>query len=111
MASPIPHDALFRAVSSQKENAIDELKSVLPAHLVEVLDWSSLELQDGHYVDEHLATRQSDLPFAAQLGEDTVLVYLLFEHQRTNDTLMPLRLLDTRCPSGTGGSRSMESRA
>jgi predicted transposase YdaD len=49
-----PHDALFRMTFSRKEHAIGELKAVLPPALVEQLDWESLRIEDGHYVDEDL---------------------------------------------------------
>ncbi len=88
-----PHDALFKAVFSQPEHAAVELRSVLPPALVERIDWSTLALEAGSYVDEALRERQSDLLFRAALGEQEVLLYVLFEHQSEPDRGMAFRLL------------------
>ena len=63
------------------------------APLVSRIDWSTLQVTDGHYVDEELATRQSDLLYTAKLDGHPVGLYLLFEHQSTPDPLMAFRLL------------------
>jgi predicted transposase YdaD len=90
---PNPHDALFHAAFSRQENAAAEFRAVLPPALIARIDWSTLHLTDGHYVDEDLASRQSDLLYTAQLGGTAVGLYVLFEHQSTADPLMPFRLL------------------
>jgi predicted transposase YdaD len=88
-----PHDALFRFAFSRPENAAGELRSVLPVPLASRIDWSTLRLADGHYVDEDLASRQSDLLYAAAVDGQEMAIYLLFEHQSSPDRLMPFRLL------------------
>lgn len=90
-----PHDALFKSVFQQPENAAAELQHVLPAEHVAAIDWSTLKLEPGNYVDEALADQHSDLLFsaAAQTSGECVLVYLLFEHQSTAEPKMALRLL------------------
>jgi Putative transposase, YhgA-like len=90
---PNPHDALFHAAFSHRENAAAELRAVLPAELVARIDWSTLELTDGHYVDESLVSRQSDLLYTADLGGSPVALYVLVEHQSTADALMAFRML------------------
>jgi predicted transposase YdaD len=90
---PNPHDALFHAAFSRQENAAAELRAVLPPALVARIDWATLHLTDGHYVDEDLVSRQSDLLYAAEIGGTSVSLYVLFEHQSTADPLMPFRLL------------------
>ena len=88
-----PHDALFRHVFSRTENAAGELRAVLPAALSARIDWASLRLVDGRFVDPELADRLTDLLFAANIAGREAFVYLLLEHQSTIDLLMPLRLL------------------
>ena len=90
-----PHDALFKSVFQQPENAAAELQHVLPAEHVSAIDWSTLTLEPGSYVDEALADQHSDLLFSAtaHASGERVLVYLLFEHQSTADPKMALRLL------------------
>jgi hypothetical protein len=91
--SPSPHDALFRAAFSRRENAAAELRAVLPEAVVARIDWSTLRLTDGHYVDADLVSRQSDLLYTADLGGTPVAVYVLIEHQSSADALMPFRML------------------
>jgi hypothetical protein len=97
---PTPHDALVRAIFSNPEHAAGELRHLLdPAFAARVV-WSSLRLVSGSYVDDALRGRHTDLLFSAHFlsenarGETVeVLIYLLFEHQSTDDPLMPFRLL------------------
>ncbi|MGH1348729.1 MAG: Rpn family recombination-promoting nuclease/putative transposase [Nannocystales bacterium] len=90
-----PHDALFKSVFQQPENAAAELQHVLSAEHVSAIDWSTLKLEPGSYVDEKLADQHSDLLFSAnaQASGERVFVYLLFEHQSTPEPRMALRLL------------------
>lgn len=90
-----PHDALYKAIFQVAEHAAAELQHVLPPAVVGTIDWSTLSLRSGSYVDEELAARHSDLLFAAAtvLGSP-VLVYLLFEHQSSDDGMMAFRLLE-----------------
>lgn len=91
-----PHDALFKSVFQHPEHAAAELRHVLPPEISRAIRWDTLKLEPGSYVDPALAKRHSDLLFSAQaeIGGITVLIYLLFEHQSTNDTMMALRLLE-----------------
>jgi predicted transposase/invertase (TIGR01784 family) len=92
MASP--HDALFKAVFSDPANAAGELASVIPRALAATLDWRTLTLEPGSFVDEELKDRHADLLYSAtrKRGGDA-LVYLLFEHQSSPDAWMAFRLL------------------
>jgi predicted transposase/invertase (TIGR01784 family) len=91
-----PHDALFKAVFGQPEHARGELRSVVPPALAEALDWSTLTLRPGSFVDTVLRHQHTDLLYSAMRrdGGET-LVYFLFEHQSTSSTdgLMAYRLL------------------
>jgi hypothetical protein len=87
------HDALFRRTFSVVEHAAAEFRALLPASLVERIDFSTLKLCSGNYVDEALAGSQSDLLFSVTISGKPSLLYLLFEHQSSADKLMPLRLL------------------
>ena len=90
-----PHDSVFKAVFQQPEHAAAELQHVLPADLAEAILWPSLTLEPGSFVDPELAGQHSDLLFSANASAsgERVLVYLLFEHQSTQDHRMALRLL------------------
>ncbi|HEX2674998.1 MAG TPA: Rpn family recombination-promoting nuclease/putative transposase [Polyangiales bacterium] len=88
-----PHDALFRYTFSQPEHAAALIRSNLPSTLVEHVDWSSLQLKPGSFVDEELAWRHSDLVFEARVGGHDARLYVLVEHQSTADPLMAFRVL------------------
>ncbi len=100
MQPPTPHDALVKAIFSDPAHAAGELRHLLdPAFAARVV-WSTLRLVSGTYVDDTLRGRHTDLLFSAgylttdAAGETVeVLIYLLFEHQSTDDPLMPFRLL------------------
>ncbi|WP_104987525.1 Rpn family recombination-promoting nuclease/putative transposase [Sorangium cellulosum] len=88
-----PHDALFKSTFSQPEHAAAALREALPAALAARIDFASLTLQPGSFIDRQLAARHSDLLFSARLEETSLFVYVLFEHQSTTDPLMAFRLL------------------
>jgi predicted transposase/invertase (TIGR01784 family) len=91
-----PHDLLFKGVLSQPEHARGMLCAIAPAMLVEALDWSTLTLQPGSFVDASLIPQHTDLLYSARWRDGgEALVYLLFEHQSTPPTegLMAERLL------------------
>ncbi len=88
-----PHDALFRSAFEHPEAAAAELRHVLPRELVEAIDFTTLRLEPGSFVDPHLADRHTDLLFSTSIAGRPAHVYLLLEHQSTPDPRMPLRLL------------------
>lgn len=90
---PSPHDALFKYIFSQPENAASELRTVLPAALSNRLEWASLELQPSTFVDERLSGREADRLFKVRCNGHGAYLYVLLEHQSTNGPLMAFRLL------------------
>ncbi len=70
---------------------------MLPASVSAALDWETIVLEPGSFIGPELEDRHSDLLFSVRLRDDTggppVLLYLLLEHQSTNDDDMPLRIL------------------
>lgn len=92
MASNV-HDTLFKLTFSQVEHAAGILRLLLPPELVAAIDWSTLTLCPGSFVDEALAEKLTDLLFSVMLNGRPSLLYLLFEHQSSAEALMGLRLL------------------
>ncbi|XXT16983.1 Rpn family recombination-promoting nuclease/putative transposase [Sorangium sp. So ce429] len=92
--TPTPHDALFKSTFSQPEHAAAALREVLPAALAARIDFASLRLQPGSFIDEELAASHSDLLFTARLEQTSLFLYVLFEHQSTTHPLMAFRLLE-----------------
>jgi predicted transposase/invertase (TIGR01784 family) len=87
------HDGFFKAIFSQPEHAAAFFKSHLPAGIVAHIDWTSLAVLPGSFVKKSLQQVHSDLLFTTRIGENEILLYLLFEHQSSPDPVMPLRLL------------------
>ncbi|MCU0671338.1 MAG: Rpn family recombination-promoting nuclease/putative transposase [Myxococcota bacterium] len=98
---PTPHDALFKAFFSDPVHAVDVLRSALPGALSARIEWASLEVVPGSFVDDELRERQSDLPFRANLDfahepsddDASIWLHVLFEHQSTEDPRMVFRML------------------
>lgn len=86
------HDALFKHVFSVPEHAAAELAHALPAKVSARIDWSTLRLEPGSFVDPTLAQRHTDLLFSVKLDGRTAYIYLLFEHQSEPHARMPLRM-------------------
>jgi predicted transposase/invertase (TIGR01784 family) len=88
-----PHDGLFKAIFGQLDYAREELRSLLPTEISAAIDWSTLSLEPGTFVDAQLSERETDLLYRMQLNERDAHVYVLFEHQSEVDARMPFRLL------------------
>lgn len=101
-----PHDRLFRAVFSDAAEAASLLQAAVPRELRENVEWNSLRLVEGTFVDDALRQSESDLLFEAGYGKETeghgkgkdrLRLYLLFEHQSTPDVWVRYRLLKYCC--------------
>jgi predicted transposase YdaD len=88
-----PHDKLFKLGFSDPANAAAFLRTQIEPAVAEAIDWASLRLQAGSFIDNHLIGSESDLLFAATLEGAPCGIYLLFEHQTTEDRWIALRLL------------------
>ncbi|MBF6423471.1 Rpn family recombination-promoting nuclease/putative transposase [Nocardia cyriacigeorgica] len=89
-----PHDAYFRQVLARAENAESELRAALPAAITARIDWGTLALQPGTFVSDELRSRYSDLLYRARFDGRDAYIYLLIEHQSSNDRFMALRMLE-----------------
>ncbi len=88
-----PNDKLLKATFSVPENARAFFKNHLPPELAVALDWSSLSLEPGSFIDPQFTSSESDLLFHIRLQQSEAFLYLLFEHQSSEDPRMALRLL------------------
>jgi len=90
-----PHDLVFRRVFSRVEHARSALRMLVGPTVAERLDWPALQLEPGSYVETKLRGSMSDLLFSVPMRSthDPALVYLLWDHQRRPQRLMPLRML------------------
>ena len=94
-----PHDMMVRAVLSDLAEATSFLQRHLPQEVSQALNWSTLKLLEGSFVDEHLRESEADVLYEVQhvSGEASVWVYILLEHQSTPDRWIWFRLLKYCC--------------
>ena len=90
---PTPHDSVFRQVFGAPANAASQLRAVLPPALATRLDLDRLTRVPASFVDEALKWRHSDLLFTAPLDGRDAFLYVLVEHQSSDDPLMAFRML------------------
>jgi predicted transposase YdaD len=94
-----PHDLMVRAVLSDLAEATSFLQQHLPQEVSQALNWSTLTLREGSFVDEDLRASEADFLYAIERlsGADSVWIYVLLEHQSTPDRWMRFRLLKYCC--------------
>jgi predicted transposase/invertase (TIGR01784 family) len=94
-----PHDLMVRAVLSDLTAAASFLQTHLPEAVSQALNWATLKLLEGSFVDEDLRESEADLLYEVEhvSGETVLWVYILLEHQSTPDRWMRLRLLKYCC--------------
>ena len=88
-----PNDKLLKATFSNPDNARGFFQNYLPTQISHAADWNSLRLESSTFVDPHFAESESDLLFSLKLAQSDAFIYLLFEHQSSEDPRMALRLL------------------
>ena len=88
-----PHDKLVKSTFSDPDNARAFLESHLPRKLARRIDWKSLTLVSGSFIDPEFAATSSELLFTAKIDGQPAFLYILFEHQNQEDPLIGLRLL------------------
>ena len=91
--APSPHDAMFRRIFGVPANAASQLRAVLPPGITARLDLRQLARVPGSFVDEDLRWRHTDVLFTVPLNGRDAFVYVLIEHQSSNDPLMAYRML------------------
>ena len=94
-----PHDMIVRAVLSDVAEATSFLHRHLPQEVSQALNWSTLTLLEGSFVDEDLRASEADFLYEIERisDEESVWIYVLLEHQSTPDRWMRLRLLKYCC--------------
>ena len=89
-----PHDALFRMAFGPAASAAALLRAVLPAALVECIQWDTLQQGSPRFLDKGLSAHDADLVFTA-LDVDGIHVHVfVVEHKsrlRRHTVFQPLR--------------------
>ncbi|MBK8253136.1 MAG: Rpn family recombination-promoting nuclease/putative transposase [Polyangiaceae bacterium] len=74
-------------------NAKGELQHLLPPELSAQLNWSTLKLEPGAFVDEELRASYSDLLFSIDYQGQLAYLYFLLEHQTLPERFFIFRQL------------------
>ncbi|MEM9717691.1 MAG: Rpn family recombination-promoting nuclease/putative transposase [Bacteroidota bacterium] len=88
-----PHDKLFKATFSEKDVAIDFIKSFLPDSIQEKIYMESLKLEPVSYVNPTLSGFYSDVVYSCFFGKTAVQIVILFEHKSYIEQYPHLQLL------------------
>ena len=73
---PAHHDALFKLAFTQPSDAAALVRPLLPPSLAHAIDWSSLRLTSGSFLDEALRGRFSDLLFEVRIADTHALIHI-----------------------------------
>lgn len=92
-----PHDRYFRSVMTDLRVARDFFQHHLPESIKKIIDFNSLNLCKESYIDEHLKLGITDILYSAKIKQQSAYLYLLVEHQSSEDELMPFRILKYIC--------------
>ena len=97
------HDKIFKTIFGEPEYAATLFEGVLSAELRAMLDLSKMTRVAGSVVDRDMRERHIDLLFQVPLQPEVTasdapvsapLLFLLFEHQSSNDPRMAWRMLN-----------------
>ncbi len=78
------HDKMAKMLFSDRENAMDYLKTTLPENIQKKLEWDSLQLENKSYINENLKETFSDIVYSCNYdvaGLPPVKISFLFEHK------------------------------
>ncbi|MDH3605330.1 MAG: Rpn family recombination-promoting nuclease/putative transposase [Candidatus Tectomicrobia bacterium] len=94
-----PHDLMVHTVLRDLTEATSFLQAHLPQDASQGLNWATLRLHDRSFVDEELRESESDFLYEIERvsGDESVMLYILVEHQSTPDRWMRFRLLKYCC--------------
>src|SRR5262245_33926897 len=80
-----PHDDLFHFAFQHPRHAVGWMKSVLPAQLVDAIDWSTVTPAAEKLHGTTLRHRVTDLVFSAEFAATKAPLWLLDEHKSFRD--------------------------
>lgn len=89
-----PHDKYFRASMSNLRVAEEFFEAHLPKSVLPVVDLKSLSLQSNSFISEELNQHMSDILYAVNIKSRPGYLYILAEHQSSDDKWMPVRVLN-----------------
>ncbi len=92
MAGRLKHDQIFRKAMENPLVAHESFDAHLPKHIKDLVDFTSLEMDNTTFVEPNLRDTISDVLFYTKFGKQDGYLYLLVEHQSSPDHFMAFRL-------------------
>ena len=86
------HDKLFRKALENPIVAHELLKAHLPQEVLAIMDTSTIKLEKESFVEADLKSSISDVLFSAKFNDNDGYVYILLEHQNSQERFMAFRL-------------------
>ena len=87
------HDEFFKAYFGQPQNLSALVQASFPTAVTGLLDFSTLKIEPGTYIDEELQAHFSDLAASVQGRYGPVKVYVVVEHKSFHDPLALVQIL------------------
>ncbi len=88
-----PHDKYFRFAMSDVRVATEFFEAYLPKKIAQSVDLTTLQLQDSSFIDESLGASMADILYEVEFNQKKGYMYVLVEHQKKPDEMMPYRLM------------------
>ncbi len=87
------HDAFFKKAMQNPQAARHFVERFFSQDVLNMLQLDTLKLEPAEFIDDNLRKTASDVLFRVQTNKKKMAyIYLLLEHQRRPDKLMPYRL-------------------
>lgn len=87
-----PHDKLVKKLLSNTATARDILSLYLPIEVLKIIDLNHLELQRDSFIDDEHRAFAVDLLFKTKFQNEEGYIWILLEHQSTDDSWLPVRI-------------------
>jgi hypothetical protein len=88
-----PHDGSYKQIFSHPEMVEGLLRDFVAEDWLVLIDFSTLERQNGSYVTDDLREREDDIIWRVWVAGDWLYVYLLLEFQSRVDPWMAVRVM------------------
>uniref|UniRef100_UPI0025E825EC Rpn family recombination-promoting nuclease/putative transposase n=1 Tax=uncultured Thiodictyon sp. TaxID=1846217 RepID=UPI0025E825EC len=88
-----PHDGSYKQIFSHPEMVEGLLRDFVAEDWLALIDFSTLERQNGSYVTDDLREREDDIIWRVRVAGDWLYVYLLLEFQSRVDPWMAVRVM------------------
>jgi predicted transposase/invertase (TIGR01784 family) len=89
-----PHDKLFRETWSDPANVRSFLQHYLPAEVLKITNFETLEICKDSFVGKDLREYFSDMLYKLDLSDCPGYIYVLFEHKSYHEKFIHLQLLE-----------------